>query len=469
MRDDRDQQIRRFVSQMIVLDEAQKTQLSRQELREIVLELGYDSEDLERLERTARAHALRASNFAKVDQFDLAAKEYAMALALEPTDISLQIDYATVLFERHKRTADPEDYALAWKLATQCVQQDPDFQPAYQLMQRMSASKEHALQVAQTQPKSRKSDNLFWALVTLGFFGILSTIALVSVVVFVSEPVPLPAAPVAKKSTPAPLKKPAPSEPRRVVTPPIKSKADDGLKQVPMKIVLPDDVRLAVDVAQSELKVYSSGSAAYNARVHFTNMENEQSYGELSGHILLYRDNDARLGVIDFPAVWEQGSNLQPLRPGDAVTRNYLEMFEEGARPVRAEFVITRHRKTLAPKTHEKVALGWEIDSPFEGRLSLYERGVKLSKKNPFSKKKNNEHYFTLHMAMQLEGDTPLDSVKVRLEIFDKAGNLLTDKSFWPYSVKDADIRPGGIYPFDTITSFEGTFDAYRVTVIDVK
>lgn len=468
MRDDRDQQIRRFVSQMIVLDEAQKTQLSRQELREIVLELGYDSEDLERLERTARAHALRASNFAKVDQFDLAAKEYAMALALEPTDISLQIDYATVLFERHKRTADPEDYALAWKLATQCVQQDPDFQPAYQLMQRMSASKEHALQVAQTQPKSRKSDNLFWALVTLGFFGILSTIALVSVVVFVSEPVPLPAAPVAEKSTPAPLKKPAPSEPRRVVTPPIKSKADDGLKQVPMKIVLPDDVHLDVDVALSELRVYSSGGAAYNVRLQIRNTEKEQSFSELSGHIVLYGANNRRLGVLDQPKVWDGSGIAKPFRPGDSISRKYLKMFEE-EQPTRAEFVITRSVKTLAPRTHEKVDLAWDVDSPYQDKLTLYERSVKISRKYPFSKTNKNEHYFTALMAMQLQGDTPINSLKLRLEIFDKAGELLVDDSFWPYASVDADVRPGGVYPFSTIKSFKGTFDSYRITVTDIK
>lgn len=134
MSEERDRQIRNFISQLVLLDEEPDDLLSQQELREIVLELGYDESDLERLERTAKAHRTRADNYRQIGRLNRAASEYSVALAMEPEDIPTQCAYAEVLFERHKAEGDPQDLKLALRLAEQCVEIEPGFNPAYQLM-----------------------------------------------------------------------------------------------------------------------------------------------------------------------------------------------------------------------------------------------------------------------------------------------------------------------------------------------
>lgn len=137
MSEERDRQIRNFISQLVLLDERSDDLLSQEELGEIVLELGYDEADLERLERTAQAHRTRGKNYAEVGELELAAREYAMALAMEPQDIPTQVEYARALYNLYKIERDDDDLKLARKLTKQCVSQDPEFRPAYELMGEM--------------------------------------------------------------------------------------------------------------------------------------------------------------------------------------------------------------------------------------------------------------------------------------------------------------------------------------------
>lgn len=160
MTQERDRQIRNFISQLVLLEEADEHLLSPDELREIVLELGYDESDLERLEQTAQAHRIRGQNYTQVGALNRAAKEYAMALALEPQHLGTQHKYAQALFELYKSERDKDNLKLAGRLAEQCVARDPEFQPAYQLIGDIKKLSSPAPQPPADPPAPRSTERI---------------------------------------------------------------------------------------------------------------------------------------------------------------------------------------------------------------------------------------------------------------------------------------------------------------------
>lgn len=466
---DRDRQIRNYISQLVLLEEADENWLSQEDLKEVVLELGYDESDLERLEQTAAAHRTRGENYKKIGELDAAANEYAMALAMEPQDLQSQISYAETLFERFKQRQDPEDRALAERLARQCAEQDPNFSPAYQLLQEMAEHERLSVlapapaQLVQ-QPGSPAKRKTIFATTLSVTAGLAFLSAFGGLLWWEAGERERRLEQSRKWDEHSAQKREQARQRKEGATLEQRTGVSDLKERVPVEVKLPKGVMLEVDVAQSAIDPFA-GRDRYVAQIALTNTEQTDELTELDAALTTLDERGQKIDTLSFPFRLIARKSDLSLRPGDTFVERYHETPEDADRvPTRATFEVTHFKRKEPASAQEKVALHWSAESEMEKYLELFSRGFKLPKNGAASRT-------DAEFALRLGAKAPdiIGGIKLRVEFLDGDGDILDTESFYPLRANGSNFQPGTVRPFSQRLEVPEGAKSYHVVVVELK
>ena len=123
-----------YVERVMALSAQRSSALSPEELREIALELGMSEDELAAADEAAEGHLLRGQGYLSHKLWEDAIEQLGSAAALAPMNVDMAFALAQAYAGRWRAKNDKEDCLEAQRLTRRCVELDPRFDQAYELL-----------------------------------------------------------------------------------------------------------------------------------------------------------------------------------------------------------------------------------------------------------------------------------------------------------------------------------------------
>lgn len=412
----------------------QQEPLTQEALHDIAQQIGISEATLVRIHETAQDHLTRAQGYVSHHLWAEAIKEATACLQLEPlwpqACYTLAQGYQGRFLQQHQA----EDAHQARRWAQQCLELQPDFKAAFQLLQSLQAP------ATRPRPMIRKG----WLLGFLIGVGIVAGITL-----WPSKGTQPPAV------VPGRVAQPLAATNLGEYTIPVQWPTNSGLKWLPHVSILnnyPD-------------------SSFYKLQGQLQN-QLKQEIHTLTLDLKLFDGRNRLLKHLPSQKVLE--SHQPPLRPGDRVV---LDVIESGLPEVRqVRYTIAHMQTEPAPTTYEvsqAVPLTWQIHKPTHVALKVRERSSRIHP-NIFQK---NQRTQDVVWEIHNTGKSTLESLKLELwgesnnhqgVVFYELGGKTIDHEYF-YPLKNIPLRPGEFCLVRQILYVPPEYARYKLVVVDFK
>jgi hypothetical protein len=440
---DRDDMIRSYVSRVMEVRERREGAMRAEDLRAIARDIGLSEEDLAAAEQEALDHIARGRQFLQHGRPDDAIAALSKAVALAPDQLDARIDLAQALRDRFRRTGRDEDRAASISQARACIDQDPSCQRAYLLLNELD----------QPAVGAGSSGAGVGALIAaaLGAVILLGGVAAVGFLTFASSSSsPMPPEVI----TYEPASSAEPAEPP-VEPPAVTTAQPASAPQLPLEVKLPANSGLTATVISSQYDYYEYNKTGYyKGVVELRNDLKEKAFTELPGTLRLLGGDGANLAADSNDQLSMAGNNH--MMPGDTLS---ISLFEElKVAPERVVFEVAAPKTTLAKlRSSPPTQLSWDVETPFKERVTMSTRRFAFNRYNNAAK-----GYASLALELRVSGDTPVKEGKLRIELLNARGELITHKPLYLPGLSGGPIRP------DTVRLISGTWES-EVDVASVR
>jgi tetratricopeptide (TPR) repeat protein len=445
MSQDRDEMLRSYISRVMEVRERREGAMRAAELHAIARDIGLSDADLAAAQQEARDHVTRGRQFMQHGRLDDAIEQLRKAVTLSPEDLDARLDLAQALRDRFAKGRDTQDRTRAIEQARQCIEQDPECQRAYLILNELDS------------PAAARSSPILFVAMAAGMVGLLAIGGFVGYLTWVSAPEPVIVSTPPALNTPT-TKAPPPSIP----SPPIVATPQQGESTIPFELALPDGAPLRAATIKSQYDYYAiSDTGYYKLQVDLINTSPDKSISAMDGTLTLFDADDKPLISDSHPPM--SATFSPPLLPGDALGLARIKELKQA--PARATFTVKSVKTTLLPADTGKLApLSWQTPSPFKDRITITERTASFKRYD-----KNREGYFTLLIAASLSGDTPVEKMKLRIELLDAAGAVAKQASLYLPGLGGGPLQPGTTRPAKYTLSSEQDVASYRLIVEEIE
>lgn len=448
MAQDRDDMIRSYVSRVMEVRERREGAMRAEDLRAIARDIGLSEEDLAAAEQEALDHIARGRQFLQHGRSDDAIAALSKAVALAPDQLDARIDLAQALRDRFRRTGRSEDRANAIAQARACIDQDPSCQRAYLLLNELDQPA-----VGARAGSSGSGVGALVAFAALGAFILLGGVAAVGFLTLAPSSSPPMPPEVSTYDAPQPVTPnlPAPTAAQPAAAP-----------ELPLEVKLPDNTGLTATVVSSKYDYYKhSDTGYYKGVIELKNDLGNKAFTDVTGTLKLFGSDGAVILSDSSSALSRIGSDHA--LPGDTMSVAWTK--EVKVTPARAVFEISAVNTTLAnPPASPPTQLSWDIDTPFKERLTMATRRFMFKRYHD-----NPKGYASLTLELRVTGDTPIEKGRMRVELLDAQGKLITHKPLYLPGMLGGPIRP------DTVRLVSGTWestvdvDSVRVAIEEIE
>ncbi len=439
---DDEQILQDYIARLLTLQDQREDWIDAADLQAAARDLGLSDADLRRAEELAESHRQRGRNFSRHDAWDEAIAEFRQAMALDPFDVPLLHEMAVAHASRFEEAGAPEDRERAASYARRCIELEPDFQPAYELL----AALKQAPAVAHT-PSSGAAR---WVLAAVAVLLVMvggAVFALLS----------LGPSPPAPNPVPAPNPAPAPNA-ANPAPPGIAS----GEVELPVRLQEADG--LSVEVQRSLLKAYD---AAFSYTLHATLRNDAQEL-----HLLRLRmDLLDEAGAVLASEYVDVVSDYQPpLRPNDRQPIAAL-IYQKQAAPsaTAVRLAVDRLERLPAPSSYGTPVtrvVRWTVPQPPGISVAVSERESRLS--DGFS---GPMHFLTL--AVRNDGERALRRLRLEVTWYDAEGKVLTTEEALAVPGSGPVLMPGTTWVERVIGELDQTsgppYARYAVAVVEIE
>lgn len=436
--------LKAYIQKVLSIQDPQTKKLPTQaELKAIALEIGLDLKDWEALQKTFSDHLTRGKGFIEYDNWDDAIEEFQQACAINPSDSEASFELARAYGFRWLEHKKEQDLKLAEKYARICINLDPQYEPAIQVLSDLK----------RRQSKNRKSR---LAIVIMSLLSIvIVSVFLVSVIYFVN------------------LSNSAPSS---VVETPSEEVDKDDL---PPNFEDLNDLDVAVEYVPGKyekvifLQPYSSDFNSYDDAYSYdlkANLKIETiEVEELKLNIELIDDNGQVIHT-DIINAWEDHNPTA--RSGDLLAFGYLEHTKSSRIPIltKARISVQSIKASPAPNTYDpspEIKLTWTPSKPSNVDLIVRKRLDRLSD--------NILGGVFNYLAFEVEntGNTNIQGLKFQLQWYDKTDQMLISKDLFivtsrtPPLLRGQARVEGGTYGIENIKATD--IKELEVIVADIN
>lgn len=478
MSDQQDKMLQNYLERVMAIKEQQSKTLTEQELRSIAREVGLSDEDLAAADQAAHQHFQRGLNFYQHRRWDDAVNELQEAVAYAPGWLDYKAQLALAHLERWKQSGrEPDRYAAA-SLARECIDIDPNFEQAYQILNQVD-------QPQQQQAKQRPQPNYAaaataagpqyhhqqrkksggGAILIVGALGALSVLTCAGAgmaffLVGQADHKPPIARPVVDYNDPIP--------PKPVVsnykTPKSTYKPSKRGKDLPLNIDMGKYAKSVKLLKQnkSELRTYRTTNTAY-----------------YDGAVVLENISDRELTRLNWKIQYI-GSNGEPLltdkksymgafapssyRPGDRMTLSIFKKVSPDVTSVNVELEMVKSekaKKSYPPEKPLKMVANGGADI---SNLELVEREA------PFKTYRSNKTHGYVVPVVKITNkkNRTIKYMKTEFVMIDKGGQVL-DRQTWSLVSTTNRLAPGNSSLLKRTFKVPINFDSYRVEVVEVR
>ncbi len=425
---DQEKILQDYIARLLALQDERDEWLDEDDLQKAARDLGLSDRDLARVEALTAAHRQRGLNFRRHEAWDEAIAEFRQAMVLAPFEVPLVYDLAAAHASRWQDARDGDDRRAAERYARRCIQLDPGYAPAYDLLT--------TLKPAPAVARSRRARTAVF--LTLLGGAVVAALALILLLVL--------------------------NSPQRVTTPP---PPPDG--PLPGEMDLPVHLAESADAAGLRLEVQRSQwknfDSTFSYTLHAVLHNQDRELHRLRMKIELIDPSGATLHTRHFDVL----SDHQPyLRPGDTAPVSEL-VYERTPPTLLGEVrltVDTVEREAAAEQygAPRAVPLAWDAAQPAYLDVAVYERESRLT--DGF---RQRMHFLTL--AVHNRGTRAVQRLRLRVTWYDAQDRALTSELTYVVLSSGPALRAGETWLTRVIGKFpEGTgapFARYAVSVAE--
>lgn len=447
--------IKLYIERVERLRTHRDTQLNDDDLRNIARELGMSEADLAAVDAEIQDRCNRGQRFAERSLWDDAVRELGEALILAPNRVDLIHALAVAHHGRYRAHTNASDRKAADDLARRCIDLDPKFQPAYDLLGALS-------QPAAPKPSSSNTGTIV-ALVAVVFVGLIAV-----AVVGVAALLVMSGGDEASSNLPSHSSndfkvthsKSSESSPQEASGAPfaLGTTQPGGL---PVELVDSPVARgLVVHVHESRHSVYQDKSF-YSYKFTLENRSTLELH-EAKGKLTFYDSMGAEV-MTDAQEV--HGSTDGIMRPGDSAPFDSTIKAPSNAAKVTLE--VTQANTSPAPNDYDpgrKLKLDWKAQKPSHIKLSAYERSASTS-----SSYAKGSKFWKTQFAFVNVGSAPIRTLKVEAAFYD-ADNKELDSNAWLIAYSGSSpIMPGETWCEGGVRSVPAAYDHYTLRIVEVE
>lgn len=425
----------RYAERLLQLRQELSQTPTPETLRAIALDVGITDTDLAVLHQRAQDHCTRAEGYREFQRWDDAIAELEQAVALEPLNLKAIDELAQTHRQRYFQKRQPRDRQAAEQLARQCLQLDPSYRPALELIDQLDQP--HGLIALLQSPAMG-----FVLLMIFGLGGVSwGLVSFFQQRQTVSDP-PL----AVQESTP----ETEDNTGTEVLTIPVDWQTTSALEG------------LILEREQSELSNYAAGKSFYEIQILLLN-NSDQEIDELTANIELLDAEDRVL--------LSQSQEILPdydatLRPGDRYTWSWITDTPSQVR--QARLTVTQAKTVPAANAYSPspaIDLAWVIPQPSDFQLVARERVASLSE---FGRDRQTHH---LEAELTNTGEVAISRLKIRITYFDDQGQAIrNDEQFVVLPRQDLPLLPDQARLLSTITTeLPLNFERYELSVVEIE
>ena len=442
-------EIQRIIERYLDVVQSERVEdVDQTELQAIARELGVSDDEIQAAESAADAHVTRGRLHLEHALHDDAVREFGAAVALRPFDVAIRRGLADALVTRWESSGDRSDAALARTLALRVIEEHPDAQAPYALLERLERG---------VPLWRRPAGRLVAAALLLSGVG-------ASFVLLKTAPTP----------TPPPLSQAEEPTAPAVVTPSPNTpvKASTGGTSGEVEVTFDGGGKLEgfnFEATRSRFQRYAGGSLSYTLQAELVN-DSERVLERLDLQLDLVAKDGAVLASTIKKVL---GSSGPPHRPGDVLAWSHL-VFDKEASPSAAQphgLTITVNDIITQPKatypSSKVVPLGWLIN---KGAFAVVARQREFrAASSPFEFGADKGKHF--HEAvLEVENQGPaLKQLKVRATWSDASGTTLGTTERFVIGSLSPPLPNGKTRLYTLIGVVKGQASQVTLEVVDVE
>ncbi len=484
-----EQRLKDYQRRINELQSVRSMPLEPERLRALAAEHGLSDEDLAAADDIAYASFQRGEGFLTSWDYDQALDAFADAVALRPDWLEYRAALARAYMARYEAYGRDHDRYRIIELTQDCLDVEPGYRPAVELINRLNARQEQAGQ-AQVDPQQyiqrdapppeQPAEN------ETNGCGLLILIAVGLTMCFpccclgdaeeddydydtVEVAVPEPVLDDELKEQLETI-----SSARPIVDAPVTSshpvkvdgQRDNGVYTLDTVHVETEASKdLAFEVQRSQLKIHGQDSAYYEIWLQMTNTLANEEINSLKVKVTLFDDGGDALETKETHVVLSLMS--APVRPGETFGMRQLIKTDATAKYVSFEATsITTDpaAATYAPTT--PVSVRW-TEKAEQGAETLTVR--KRTESFYVSSRKPDEGFYKIAIEMTNSGDFPLKQVRATAHFKDASGNLLDSKGWYPVGMLKMPILSGQTHTASRTFKVPSSFKEFELEVKELE
>ncbi len=429
---------KRYISRAIDLAAEREDELTDEELAAIAADLGLSPEDLARVDQVIEDHIERGRGYARHEMWDDAIDELEEALTLAPRRIDATAELADAYLGRFEATDYTDDKQRARELARRCLQLDPTYEPAFDLLARIDGEAPARASTPSRKNSAGKRQIIAFTSAMVVFIGALGAF------LAVRKPAPpVESPPVTDEPTPpSPPEQPAETGERELD---VEFVQHEGLSFEPLR------ARLAVYPENAFFRLWGDLGVTGDIEVERVDLK------------LSLLDEDGEVVTADSWEAW--AGHEATLRRGDHGFFEHLTRADGRAESARLEVSLVE--KSPAGGEYEAaqpIEVKWEIPRPDHVALVFAER------EHRFSANELMEGGF-VHATWELrnEGESPIRTLKYEVRMVDGRGETLEVKTRLATFSSHPPIRPGDVFLESIIAQVPESYDRYELSIIELE
>lgn len=485
-----EQRLKEYQRRINELQSARNMPLEPERLRAIAAEYGLSDEDLAAADDIAYASFQRGEDLLATWDYDKALDAFADAVALRPDWLEYRAALARAYMARYEAHGRDHDRYRIIELTQDCLDVEPGYRPAVELINRLNARQEQAgqpqvdpQQYVQQEPPPQaeqpaQNEPNGCGLLILIFVGL--TVCFPCCCLGESDedyddeftevvaPVPEPVLDDDLKEQLEMLSSAKPVVPAPVVTSNViktDGMRDKGLYTLSTGYVETEaSEHLDFEVTRSHLKVHALDNAYYEFWLQMKNTS-DQEIKSLKVALTLFADDGSALATKETHVVLSLMS--APVRPGE--TFGMRQLIKTDARARHASFEATAIQLQPAQASYppsQPTDVRW-TGKAAQGAESLTVR-TRTESFSP-SGRDPEEGFYKVSLELTNEGDYPLKRIHANATFKDGAGEVLDSQSWYLIGVLKMPILPGQTHTERRTFKVPSSFSALELEVTQLE
>jgi tetratricopeptide (TPR) repeat protein len=392
--------------------------LTQTDLQTVALEMGLTPEDLARAQQQADQHLIQGQGYLRYGRWTEAIDELEQARCLNPLDLNVLQELARGYGGRFSVDQQERDRQQALSLAKQCLELQPGYLPALQLLH----------QLDRPRPRSQSFNLRRWT----GWGGLLLLVLLGTSVV-----------------------KQVKGSPETALAPAVQPAAS------PVAVTLvptPELPRLVFDTRRSQLR-QQGNTSVYTLQGLLVNQSNRELQRlRLKVDYLNVQDQVIASEVID-----ALGVQHVALRPGDRQPLGLDKALDASLHRVR--LTVQSIESDVAPPQYPE-------PRPVELKGTARQASRIFSvaeRRSQFQNLSAGRAYHDAVFEITNTGDAPIHVLKLQIDRYSSVGRILDRQSLLVVSEHDLPLLPGETRLKRSLTEIDASYNRYEVKVIDMK